>query len=173
MCSHFPFSTCSIDLCCYHCRPLGGHVYSFGELLWRDVSVPVSAPLLEKTLVGKTMVRVAAGGFHCGALCEQGYVYMWGENTAGQCGLSEQGSVTNVTGWLKAFRPFKKANVFVCLVQVFLLFQAKINDLGFFFVSSRAVFSQCCGQRGCSTSSGSCCESGLWTGAQSGLVNTE
>ncbi|XP_024919902.1 alsin-like isoform X5 [Cynoglossus semilaevis] len=76
---------------------LGGHVYSFGELLWRDVSVPVSAPLLEKTLVGKTMVRVAAGGFHCGALCEQGYVYMWGENTAGQCGLSEQGSVTNVT----------------------------------------------------------------------------
>lgn len=102
--------------------------------MWRDVSVPVSAPLLEKTLVGKTMVRVAAGGFHCGALCEQGYVYMWGENTAGQCGLSEQGSVTNVTGWLKAFRPFKKANVFVCLVQVFLLFQAKINDLGFFLL---------------------------------------
>uniref|UniRef100_A0AAQ4QXW3 Alsin Rho guanine nucleotide exchange factor ALS2 a n=1 Tax=Gasterosteus aculeatus aculeatus TaxID=481459 RepID=A0AAQ4QXW3_GASAC len=68
----------------------GGQVYSFGELLWRDLSVPVSAPLLEISLLGRTVVRVAAGGFHCGALSEQGNVFMWGENTAGQCGLSER-----------------------------------------------------------------------------------
>ncbi|KAM9851347.1 alsin-like [Aulostomus maculatus] len=75
----------------------GGHVFSFGELLWRDLSVPVSAPVLEVSLQGKTVVRVASGGFHCGALTEQGHVYMWGENTAGQCGLAERGSTTNIT----------------------------------------------------------------------------
>lgn len=74
-------------------------MYSFGELLWRDLSIPVSAPVLEVSLLGKTVVRVAAGGFHCGALSEQGSVYMWGENTAGQCGLTEKGTVTNITGW--------------------------------------------------------------------------
>uniref|UniRef100_A0A669CCL0 Alsin Rho guanine nucleotide exchange factor ALS2 n=1 Tax=Oreochromis niloticus TaxID=8128 RepID=A0A669CCL0_ORENI len=68
----------------------GGQVYSFGELLWRDLSVPVSAPVPEVSLLGKTMVHVAAGGFHCGALSEQGSVYMWGENTAGQCGQTEK-----------------------------------------------------------------------------------
>uniref|UniRef100_A0A8P4G5H2 Alsin n=1 Tax=Dicentrarchus labrax TaxID=13489 RepID=A0A8P4G5H2_DICLA len=67
----------------------GGLVYSFGELLWRDLSVPVSAPVLEVSLLGRMVVRVAAGGFHCGALSEQGNVYMWGENTAGQCGLNQ------------------------------------------------------------------------------------
>ncbi|XP_029980633.1 alsin-like isoform X2 [Sphaeramia orbicularis] len=75
----------------------GGLVYSFGELLWRDLSVPVSAPVLEVALQGKTVVRVAAGGFHCGALSEQGSVYMWGENTAGQCGQTEKGTATNIT----------------------------------------------------------------------------
>ncbi|KAG7241695.1 hypothetical protein INR49_025160 [Caranx melampygus] len=75
----------------------GGQVYSFGELLWRDLSIPASAPLLEESLLGKTVVRVAAGGFHCGALSEQGNIYMWGENTAGQCGLTDRGTVTNIT----------------------------------------------------------------------------
>ncbi|XP_035532248.1 alsin-like isoform X4 [Morone saxatilis] len=75
----------------------GGLVYSFGELLWRDLSVPVSAPVLEVSLLGRMVVRVAAGGFHCGALSEQGNVYMWGENTAGQCGLSERGTTANIT----------------------------------------------------------------------------
>ena len=74
-------------------------MYSFGELLWRDLSIPVSAPVLEVSLLGKTVVRVAAGGFHCGALSEQGNVYMWGENTAGQCGQTERGTITNITGW--------------------------------------------------------------------------
>ncbi|KAL6100615.1 als2 [Pungitius sinensis] len=75
----------------------GGQVYSFGELLWRDLSVPASAPLLEISLLGRTVVRVAAGGFHCGALSEQGSVFMWGENTAGQCGLNERGTDTSIT----------------------------------------------------------------------------
>ncbi|XP_030284576.1 alsin-like isoform X4 [Sparus aurata] len=75
----------------------GGLVYSFGELLWRDVSVPVSTPLLEGSLLGKTVVHVAAGGFHCGALSEQGNIFMWGENTAGQCGLTEKGRAANIT----------------------------------------------------------------------------
>lgn len=74
-------------------------MYSFGVLLWRDLSVPVSAPVLEVSLLGRKVVRVAAGGFHCGALSEQGNVYTWGENTAGQCGLTERGTATNITGW--------------------------------------------------------------------------
>ncbi|XP_056284994.1 alsin-like isoform X1 [Pseudoliparis swirei] len=75
----------------------GGEVYSFGELSWRGLSIPASAPLLEVSLLGTTVVRVAAGGFHCGALSEQGNVYMWGENTAGQCGLTERGTDTSIT----------------------------------------------------------------------------
>ncbi|XP_047193094.1 alsin-like isoform X1 [Scophthalmus maximus] len=75
----------------------GGQVYSFGELLWRDLSISLSAPVLEESLLGKTVVRVAAGGFHCGALSEQGSIYMWGENTAGQCGQTERGTATNIT----------------------------------------------------------------------------
>ncbi|KAK7904906.1 hypothetical protein WMY93_017513 [Mugilogobius chulae] len=65
----------------------GGLVYSFGELLWRGQSVPLAAPVLEVSLQGRAVVRVTAGGFHCGAVTAQGSVYMWGENTAGQCGL--------------------------------------------------------------------------------------
>ncbi|XP_061548671.1 alsin-like isoform X4 [Phycodurus eques] len=75
----------------------GGHVYSFGELLWRGLSVPPSAPLLEVSLRGTTVVHVACGGFHCGALSEQGGMYMWGENTAGQCGPTEGDTDSNVT----------------------------------------------------------------------------
>ncbi|XP_051937383.1 alsin-like isoform X1 [Hippocampus zosterae] len=74
-----------------------GPVYSFGELLWRGLSVPPSAPLLEAALQGTTVVHVACGGFHCGALSEQGGIYMWGENTAGQCGPSDGDSDSNVT----------------------------------------------------------------------------
>lgn len=74
-------------------------MYSFGELLWRDLSVPLSAPVLEVSLLRRTVVRVAAGGFHCGALSEQGSVYVWGENTAGQCGLTETGTAADITGW--------------------------------------------------------------------------
>uniref|UniRef100_A0A3B3ZMZ5 PH domain-containing protein n=1 Tax=Periophthalmus magnuspinnatus TaxID=409849 RepID=A0A3B3ZMZ5_9GOBI len=63
----------------------GGLVYSFGELLWRGLSVPLTAPVLEVSLQERAVVRVAAGGFHCGVVTAQGSVYMWGENTAGQC----------------------------------------------------------------------------------------
>uniref|UniRef100_H3CDQ7 Alsin Rho guanine nucleotide exchange factor ALS2 n=1 Tax=Tetraodon nigroviridis TaxID=99883 RepID=H3CDQ7_TETNG len=72
----------------------GGLVYTFGELFWKGLSVPASAPVLEGSLLGKMVVRVAAGGFHCGAVSEQGHVYTWGENTGGQCGLTERGTVS-------------------------------------------------------------------------------
>ncbi|CAJ1079928.1 alsin-like isoform X2 [Xyrichtys novacula] len=75
----------------------GGLVYSFGELLWREVSVPLSAPVLEVSLLGKTVIHVAAGGFHCGALNDQGNIYMWGENTAGQCGLTGDDAASSIT----------------------------------------------------------------------------
>lgn len=78
-------------------------MYSFGELLWRDLSIPVSSPLQEVSLLGRTVVRVAAGGFHCGALSEQGTVFMWGENTAGQCGLTDRDTDTSITGWSETF----------------------------------------------------------------------
>ncbi|XP_072301246.1 alsin-like isoform X3 [Eucyclogobius newberryi] len=71
----------------------GGLVYSFGELLWRGLNVPMAAPVLEVSLQGRAVVRVAAGGFHCGAVTTQGSVYMWGENTAGQCGLGSNVTV--------------------------------------------------------------------------------
>lgn len=77
---------------------VGGLVYSFGELLWKDRRVPASAPLLEGSLLGRTVVSVAAGGFHCGAVTEQGHVYTWGENTGGQCGLTERGAQLTITG---------------------------------------------------------------------------
>ncbi|XP_011609701.2 alsin-like isoform X2 [Takifugu rubripes] len=75
----------------------GGLVYSFGELLWKDLSVPASAPVLEGSLLGRVVVRVAAGGFHCGAVSEQGHVYTWGENTGGQCGLTERTTEKTIT----------------------------------------------------------------------------
>lgn len=88
---------------------VGGLVYSFGELLWKDRSVPASAPVLEGALLGTMVVRVAAGGFHSGAVSEQGHVYTWGENTGGQCGLTERGSEKTITGtlqWLGLGSPF-------------------------------------------------------------------
>lgn len=62
------------------------------------MSVPASAPVLEGSLLGRVVVRVAAGGFHCGAVSEQGHVYTWGENTGGQCGLTEPGAERTITG---------------------------------------------------------------------------
>lgn len=93
-------SSLFVALCTYtNCHLPGGQVYSFGELLWKGLTIPLSAPLLEGSLLGKMVIRVAAGGFHCGALSEQGNIYMWGENTAGQCGLTDRDTGTNVTGW--------------------------------------------------------------------------
>ncbi|KAM6946062.1 alsin-like [Aplochiton taeniatus] len=78
----------------------GGLVFSVGELPWRTgLAVPLSQPLLEHSLNDVTVVLVSAGSFHCGALTEEGAVYMWGENSAGQCGaLGTEGSDRVVTG---------------------------------------------------------------------------
>lgn len=100
-------------------------MYSFGELSWRDLSIPVSAPVPEVSLLGKTVVRVAAGGFHCGALSEQGSVYMWGENTAGQCGQTERGTITNLTGSLAP----SPCLLFSFSVQPLLSIEASLSSL--------------------------------------------
>uniref|UniRef100_A0A3Q1G4H7 Alsin Rho guanine nucleotide exchange factor ALS2 b n=1 Tax=Acanthochromis polyacanthus TaxID=80966 RepID=A0A3Q1G4H7_9TELE len=76
----------------------GGQVYSFGELPWKQSQVPEPAkPTLESALSGQRVVAVAAGSFHCGAVTEDGGVHMWGDNGAGQCGLSGLSTVPNPT----------------------------------------------------------------------------
>uniref|UniRef100_A0A3Q3BBA9 Alsin Rho guanine nucleotide exchange factor ALS2 b n=1 Tax=Kryptolebias marmoratus TaxID=37003 RepID=A0A3Q3BBA9_KRYMA len=75
-----------------------GQVYSFGELPWKQSPSPeVVEPTLESALSGQRVISVAAGSFHCGAVTEDGGVHMWGDNGAGQCGLSGLSSVPNPT----------------------------------------------------------------------------
>ncbi|XP_044200850.1 alsin isoform X2 [Thunnus albacares] len=76
----------------------GGQVYSFGDLPWKQSQVPeLAKPTLESALSGQRVVAVAAGSFHSGAVTEDGGVHMWGDNGAGQCGLSSLSSVPNPT----------------------------------------------------------------------------
>ncbi|XP_069851935.1 alsin isoform X3 [Dipodomys merriami] len=69
-----------------------GEVYSFGTLAWRSEPAEVcpSSPILENALVGHHVVTVATGSFHNGAVTDSGVVYMWGENSAGQCAVANQ-----------------------------------------------------------------------------------
>ncbi|KAM3855270.1 alsin isoform 3-T3 [Vipera latastei] len=72
-----------------------GKVYSFGKLPWRlglEQSF-INCPILEKALNGQHVAMVAAGSFHSGAVTEGGVVYMWGENSAGQCAVANQTTV--------------------------------------------------------------------------------
>uniref|UniRef100_A0A8C5RU35 Alsin Rho guanine nucleotide exchange factor ALS2 n=1 Tax=Laticauda laticaudata TaxID=8630 RepID=A0A8C5RU35_LATLA len=76
-----------------------GKVYSFGKLSWRpglEESL-INCPTLEKTLSGQHVVTVAAGTFHSGAVTEGGVVYMWGENSAGQCAVANKTTVPEPT----------------------------------------------------------------------------
>ncbi|PKU48298.1 alsin [Limosa lapponica baueri] len=70
----------------------GGEVYSFGKLPWRSGPEEscVNNPILENTLLGHHVITVAAGSFHNGAVTESGVVYMWGNNSAGQCAVANQ-----------------------------------------------------------------------------------
>lgn len=45
------------------------------------------APKLESNLSGHRISSVAAGSFHSGAVTVEGEVFMWGENSSGQCGV--------------------------------------------------------------------------------------
>lgn len=67
-------------------------MYSFGTLPWRIEATEVcpDSPILENALVGHHVVTVATGSFHSGAVTEGGAVYMWGENSAGQCAVANQ-----------------------------------------------------------------------------------
>ncbi|KAK2499188.1 hypothetical protein MC885_018577 [Smutsia gigantea] len=69
-----------------------GEVYSFGTLSWKSepAEICLSTPLLENALTGQYVVTVATGSFHCGAVTDSGMVYMWGENSAGQCAVANQ-----------------------------------------------------------------------------------
>ncbi|XP_075386445.1 alsin isoform X2 [Tenrec ecaudatus] len=69
-----------------------GQVYSFGTLPWRHEAAEIcpSNPLLEHALAGHYVVTVATGSYHSGAVTESGTVYMWGENSAGQCAVANQ-----------------------------------------------------------------------------------
>ncbi|XP_039210413.1 alsin isoform X7 [Crotalus tigris] len=76
-----------------------GKVYSFGKLPWRvglEQSF-INCPILEKALNGQHVATVAAGSFHSGAVTEGGVVYMWGENSAGQCAVANQTTVPEPT----------------------------------------------------------------------------
>lgn len=76
----------------------GGQVYSFGELPWKQSQLPEpEKPTLESALSGQRVVAIAAGSFHSGAVTEDGGVHMWGDNGAGQCGLSGLTTVPNPT----------------------------------------------------------------------------
>lgn len=70
----------------------GGEVYSFGKLPWRSgpEELWAKSPILENTLLGHHVITVAAGSFHNGAVTESGVVYMWGNNSAGQCAVADQ-----------------------------------------------------------------------------------
>ncbi|XP_068101201.1 alsin [Hyperolius riggenbachi] len=76
-----------------------GEIFSFGKQPWKEHSleVPYNAPLLEKTLCGQHGICVAAGSYHCGAVTDNGTVYMWGENTAGQCAVDGCPSIAEPT----------------------------------------------------------------------------
>ncbi|XP_060049477.1 alsin [Erinaceus europaeus] len=69
-----------------------GEVYSFGELPWRSepAEICTGKPILENALAGQHVITVATGSFHTGAVTESGVVYMWGDNSAGQCAVADQ-----------------------------------------------------------------------------------
>ncbi|KAM9305608.1 alsin [Gastrophryne carolinensis] len=76
-----------------------GEVFSYGKQPWKENSQenPQNTPLLEKTLCGQHVTCVAAGSYHCGALTDNGMVYMWGENTAGQCAIANCPAISQPT----------------------------------------------------------------------------
>uniref|UniRef100_A0A672T066 Alsin Rho guanine nucleotide exchange factor ALS2 n=1 Tax=Sinocyclocheilus grahami TaxID=75366 RepID=A0A672T066_SINGR len=77
----------------------GGHVYSFGDLPWKQnqTSSVVTEPVLEAVLSEQRVVFVTAGSAHSGVVTEDGGVHMWGENAHGQCGLSGLSVIPNPT----------------------------------------------------------------------------
>ncbi|XP_053328215.1 alsin [Spea bombifrons] len=77
----------------------GGEVFSFGKQPWKEnlQQTTCKVPELEKALQGQHVINVAAGSFHSGAVTGSGMVYMWGENTAGQCAVTNCPSIPEPT----------------------------------------------------------------------------
>ncbi|XP_034030779.1 alsin isoform X2 [Thalassophryne amazonica] len=95
-----PQPVCQVSLGSRHGLLLveGGQVYSFGELPWKQSQVlKVEKPILESVLSGQQVVTVAAGSFYNGAVTVDGGIHMWGDNGAGQCGLSGLSTIPNPT----------------------------------------------------------------------------
>ncbi|CAJ0968669.1 unnamed protein product [Ranitomeya imitator] len=80
-----------------HMADVDGEVFSFGKQPWKEnvYEIPSNVPLVEKGLCGQRVICVAAGSYHCGAVTENGMVYMWGENTAGQCAIANRPSISD------------------------------------------------------------------------------
>lgn len=72
-------------------------MYSFGEQPWKQVESQPAGPVIESTLIGQHVISVSAGSYHCSAVTEDGLIYMWGENSHGQCGVSGMDQVTSPT----------------------------------------------------------------------------
>ncbi|XP_053554665.1 alsin isoform X2 [Bombina bombina] len=73
-----------------------GEVFSYGKQPWKD-GPTCEMPTLETALDGQHVICVAAGSYHNGAVTDSGMVYMWGENTAGQCAVANSPSVPEPT----------------------------------------------------------------------------
>lgn len=73
-----------------------GKVYSWGSntngqlgdpsVSWRSVPGEVDSTSVMSALAGKTVVSVSAGSYHTLALCSDGTVVSWGENSSGMLG---------------------------------------------------------------------------------------
>ncbi|TRZ00879.1 hypothetical protein DNTS_030251, partial [Danionella cerebrum] len=74
-----------------------GQVYSFGEQPWKQEEPQPAGPVLESSLNGQHVISVSAGSYHCSAITEDGLVYMWGENSYGQCGVTGSNWVPSPT----------------------------------------------------------------------------
>ncbi|OCT63849.1 alsin [Xenopus laevis] len=74
-----------------------GQVFSFGKQPWRQEETTPETLVLEKALCGEQVICVSAGSYHNGTVTESGMVYMWGENTAGQCAIANCPSIPKPT----------------------------------------------------------------------------
>eukprot|EP00761_Pharyngomonas_kirbyi_P009679 gb/GECH01009697.1/.p1 GENE.gb/GECH01009697.1/~~gb/GECH01009697.1/.p1 ORF type:complete len:1087 (+),score=371.39 gb/GECH01009697.1/:1-3261(+) len=74
---------------------IDGNVYSWGEptdgqLGNGDITTSQNEPSLISKLADKNVVDIAAGGYHCACVTDDGKIYSWGNNIYGQLGIGEK-----------------------------------------------------------------------------------